>query len=501
MLMRQFLQKQSLLLPVVAGLLQYAALPPLSLWPLSCVSLVPLFFFIEREKRWHRLLWGTAAYMLTYIGLAIFFIPDPLLIFSGVLLFCVIYVPLVILCTHIRQRHTLFFLGLAAAYTLAQYTLAQWMFLPAFPIMLGIPLAETPLQYAALFGGTVGASAYVALINALVAMGLYAHYANKKRMVWAAGAACGALFVVCASAPLFLRIPPSPPIRTMVVATGDTFAEDAKDFDDKSAQSSPQYDRALNTFLEHTLAPIGEAVDKEQPTLVVLPEHVIDMTLPHYSDEEARRNIGVTNAGPLLRAYADFAHEHHVFLMTSLTTFDTYDKKHISTVLIHPTGVFAYITHKQHLTIVSEYWPFGSWLPFYWRWEASLLPQETRQHDFIAFNPTGQFEAGSDTPLAAIGTTRIGTTVCGEADLPTVYTRTAQAGGQLVVHTGNDTWLMLLRSSYQALTIKFQTLESLRTGLFIASSVRGAAPKIVFPDGSILAGRMPKSGEWTYVVK
>ena len=504
-IMRRLFSSNSLWLAAAAGVLHSLSFPPVSWWPLALCSLVPLLVFIYNETKWWRLVLGSYIYCGIYAVYTIIWMPDPLLIGVGVSIFTVTFVPLVLLAKRFIHSADSFLVAGSLAVLAGELTGAYFLFLPAFFIMSGIPLAGTPLQYFALAGGVIGTSAFVMICNAAFAYALLMLAGGKHRpAAW--GAALFLLLIVMGTGMCFLvhrQHQSFAPLRVMTVSVDDTFAKSILRFDQPDFLQTPGALANLQQIMQAKLAPIGDAVEKEHPTLVVLPQELFESEFPKLSYEPARADLGITNNGPVLSVVSDFAQDHRVPVMVTLVTFDDAHHKYWSTVLVDKDGHFTQVYRKHFLTFVSDYWPFGHWLPFYWRWSYDILPAAARHDAFATENPTGPFTAGESTPTTfSIAGVPVGAFVCMEGNLPYVYWRRAWQGDSLIVSSGGDTWLPRLAPLYDAYVYRLRRLESINAGLPTVVASDGEAPMFILPDGTTEVGIRPSAAaSWTYLVR
>ncbi len=473
-----------MILPLVAGLLHYASFPPIDAWPLAFVSCVPLLVFFNATSDRVRIFAGVAVYCAVYAVLTLLFLLDPIILGWGIVVYITTLSGGILLIKRMKVRGVASYALMALAIFAAEYIAARFSLMPAFFVMSGIPLADTFFAGVARFGGVYATTLFVLAGNACIAYAL--SDVSRKRK---AAALCSLGLLLAAGACVqFIPRPMSPlPARTMAVSVGDSFAVE---------QTIP--DHAL--FVRSLLSPIGAAVEKEGAEVVVFPERMVNRTFEDMASPEALRALSVKSGGPLLSAYSEFAKEYGVSVVTTITTIDIAGTKHISTIVIDKDGTFAGIAHKRYLTIVSERWPFGSWLPALWRMELDVMPASIRDDLFIGGSATGQYESGELRTLSVAGK-NFGALVCLEGQLPFAYRELKGAGAEYLVYTGSDVWIPLLRGSYQSLSTKLRQLEAISVGLPVVVSVRGGAPQVILPDGTRIEGPSP-SGHvpWTYLV-
>ncbi len=473
-----------MVLPLTAGLLHYASFPPIDAWPLAFVSCVPLLVFFNATNERMRILLGVIVYCVVYAVLTLLFLLDPIILGWGIVVYVTTLSCGILLIKRMKIHGAASYALMALAIFAAEYVAARFSLMPAFFVMSGVSLGDTVFAGVARFGGVYAATVYVLAGNVCVACAL--GDVGKKRKA-AALSILGLLLAAGAFVQFIPRTMSPLPARTMAVSVGDSFAVE---------QTTPDYGQ----FVRSLLLPIGAAVEKEDVEVVVFPERMINRTFEDMASPDALRALGVKSGGPLFSAYSEFAKEYEVSVVTTITTIDTAGTKHISTIVIDKDGAFSGIAHKRYLTIVSERWPFGSWLPALWRMELDVMPASIRDDLFIGDSATGQYERGELRTLSVAGK-NFGALVCLEGQLPFAYRELKGAGAEYLIYTGSDVWIPLLRGSYQSLSTKLRQLEAISIGLPVIVSVRGGASQVVLPDGTRIEGSLPsKRAPWTYLV-
>jgi len=502
--MSRILSSNSLWLAVVAGVLHSLSFPPVSWWVLALCSLVPLLVFVYNETKWWRLVLGSYIYCCIYGVYTVIWMPDPLLILIGASIWTATFVPLVLLAKKYIPNRASLFAAFALALATAETMTAFFSLMPAFIVMSGIPLAGTPLQFTALAGGVIGTSVFVMLCNAVLAYTLLAFGEKNHRQAMWGGAVFLLLIATALSMRLFIHLEHQTlPLRVMTVSVDDTFAKSIIHFDQPGLlEQTPGALAILHQVIRMKLAPIGDAVEKEKPTLVIFPQELFESEFPKFAYEPARAELSIVNNGPVLNEVSDFAQTHQVPVLITLVTIDDAGHKYWSTVLADKDGHFSQVYHKHFLTLVSDYWPFEHWLPFYWRWEYSILPAAARRDAFATENPTGPFIAGARTPsIFSIAGVSVGASICMEGNIPYVYWQRAAQKDSFLVVSGGDTWLPRLGPLYDTYVFQLRRLESISTGLPVVVSSDGEAPMFVFPDGAATIGIRPSDiNPWTYSV-
>lgn len=492
----------SLFLPLLSALLHYASFPPFGLWPLALVAFVPLLIFFAHTDSVRRLIAGWLLYSVAFYTLSALYIPEPLFILSGVLASFV--APLLItLLKRLRTRTALFLIGCTVAVTISEYAVAVFALMPSFIAMTGNALVPSPFLGLARFGGITTLTIFALLVN--VPLALLVLRARDARAVavhvlvalimLVAAAGIGASATVRANTG-------DDAIRVTAVSASAAFDNGSDMLDDAVFARTPEGFDSIAGYIRAKLFPIAEAIRVNEPDLVVLPQSFFDFELPGIADPRAVRGIRVTNNGILLAAYADFAQWVGADTLVTMTTIGVGGEKRKSSILIRKDGTYGGISQKATLTNFSEAWPFGSWVPPYWKPYLASVSVREAADSFVTLNPTGRYSV-ADEPfktLTTSGGVQFGPTICSDGQYPDSILALKSNGARFIAHSSNHLLLDHLFGAYIELVGNLRRIEAVESGLPIVVASKLEEPGVVLPDGTVHSGIIGADG-WGYFTK
>ncbi len=448
--------------PFLSGVLSYLSLPPLSWWLFSFVALVPLFIFLVREERVWRIILGCFFYQAVFLFPYLIFAIDPFFIFSNV--FLGILFPLVIVVLKHFSPDRRWVIILPLIFATSEYIQAYWTLLPGFAAMIGTSLSNTPFLGAARFGGFFGSDLFLAVINTLGAA-TYLSIMERETAVWKGAVlryGFSAFILMVAVFTLPARSFPTEgnafTISTVSVEAG--YSSDSYKFE-SHAPLSKEERAGIKNYLTEKLASLEPVLQSQPSDLVVLPENVVLLELSADTNPEAYEVIGVKSAGEVLIYYQGMARRLGSNLIATMPVHFKDGKKYIASIWIGRDGSFKGIYRKYHLTIVSEYWPFGSWAPFYWKWQLASLPPQTRGHNFIAANVTGEYTR-TDEPFGIfeIEGVRVAPVICSEGHYPNAYRGVTKKGAEVILHISSNEWVAQGKSAFDRVMVAIRQVYS-----------------------------------------
>ena len=428
----------------VAGLLLFAAFPPLGFWPAAPLGVAALAVTVRHGSARQ----GAGAGLVC--GLALFV---PLLEWSGA-----VAGPAAWLLLAVLQAG--FLAGLGAA-------LAQVSRLPGWPVWgaalwvgeealrdrlpfggfpwgrLAFSQGNSPLAAVAALGGAPLVTFVVALLGGLLALLLTR---PGRRVGVAAAAAAAALVALVALVP-----PPTGGTATRVaVVQGNVPRLGLDAFAQRSA--------VLRNHVQATrdLAADIRSGRVQRPDLVVWPENASD--LDPYTDpaaydliDGAVRDVGVpVLVGAVVDGPGEKISNTGIVWDPQAGPGETYVKQ-------HPV-------------------PFGEYMPF-----RAVLRRVTDKVDLVPRD----FAAGDRTGLLQVGPAAVGDVICFEVAYDGLVRDAVRAGGQLlVVQTNNATFGRSAESAQQLAMGRLRAVEHGRTVLVAATSGISA---VIAPDGAVLA--------------
>jgi len=490
-------------LPVLSAFLQFLSFPPAELYYLSLIALVPLFWFLARETDPWRLGVGVLLYRALFLLAAGSYIPEPMLVVSELAFFLPFIFFIIVLKKYGVRRS--FFVGLAVlAFFLTECLAAQFAPLPSFVVLSGLPLAATPFVGLARFGWGIVSGPYVVtgfalLINFLSACLLLnvsgrtdgaRRFGRRARVVlFLLGIALVAGYGA-ASAPRAETGTSAKTLRVAIFSTGGGY-DDASGPSAFSTTTAP----LIKERVAAVLANAGEKLGEFRPELTVFPEALFALFYAGDVNVEARERFGIVNAGTVISGFQDFAKEHRTAVFTGLTTLNADGEKYRSAILIDAEGQLSAVSDKYYLTTGSEWWPLGTWVPFYWRWSLWFLPPHTRQDAFVALSPTGQYTPAAE-PFApmTLGDLVLAPLLCSEGHYPKPYRAFLKSGADLFISNSSDGWLGFSVRQFQRETVWLKTLYAVSSGRPVVIAGKQDAAGIAYPSG-IFEGVYPQGAD------
>ncbi|MEK7143439.1 MAG: nitrilase-related carbon-nitrogen hydrolase [Patescibacteria group bacterium] len=493
-------------LPILSGALLYASFPPFSLWPLVFIALAPLLLFLAREEKFWRLFAGSFLFIFIFSLVFMRFLPDSLLVADGIF----IWMGLPLIIFFLKKKTPLgsfyFFLAAGGLVLFFAWLLARFSPLPSYMSLFAIPLGTTSFAGLAFWGGVVGLSAFVILVNVLLAFSLRSFFQKKMPFFSlplslpltpsifvsfvsfvSLGAAVFLVAIGFWAGKMLLTYPGQgeKTISVGVVGVGRDFDKEAFAFDTGGRVPTEKEKVAARAYISSLLTPLSARVMSGTYDLVVLPEHMIDIKLPGDAYSPARGALGITNAGTLLEEYASFAKKHRVNLLVNLAIIDESGKKFNASLLITPEGKFSGMYQKRYLALGGEYWPFGKWIPLQAKRNLKEAARSGEEF-FITESPTGQYARGENplAPLFLSNGVPFGAPICLEGHLPYAQKKWKEAGAKFLTHQSSNKWFGNPNDTYNALTDRLRRLEAIATGLPILVSEKNGPAGIVRPDGT-----------------
>jgi len=492
-----------MLLPVLSAFLQFLGFPPVELHYLSLVALAPLLYFLVREADPWRLGLGILLYRFLFLISAGSYIPEPLLVVSELAFFLPFIFFIIVLKKYATRPPAL--LALAAfAFLLTECVAARFAPLPSFVVLSGLPLAATPFVGLARFGWGIVSGPYVVtgfalLINFLSAcllLNVSGRADGTRRFDRRARAVLlllGIALVAGYGAAVLPRAETGASAKTLRVAIFST----GSGYDDASGPSAFSTTTAplIKARVAAVLADAGEKLGEFRPELTVFPEALFALFYAGDMNAEARERFDIVNAGTVISGFQDFAKEHRTAVFTGLTTLNADGEKHRSAILIDAEGRLSAVSDKYYLTTGSEWWPFGTWVPFYWRWSLWFLPPHTRQDAFAALSPTGQYTPAAE-PFApmTLGDLVLAPLLCSEGHYPEPYRAFVASSADLFISNSSDGWLSFSVGQFQRETVWLKTLYAVSSGRPVVISGKQDAAGIAYPSG-IFEGVYPQTGD------
>ena len=271
-----------------------------------------------------------------------------------------------------------FFLAAGGLVLFFAWLLARFSPLPSYMSLFSIPLGTTSFAGLASWGGVVGLSAFVILVNVLLAFSLRSFFQKKMPffslplslplgpgVFVSVGVAIILIVAGFSREKCSLHIPGKAKKRFLSALSGweKILTKKLRFLTRAAGRRWKRRKNAARAYISSLLTPLSARVMSGTYDLVVLPEHMIDIKFPGDAYSPASGALGITNAGTLLEEYASFAKKHRVNLLVNLAIIDESGKKFNASLLITPEGKFSGMYQKRYLALGGEYWPFGKWIP------------------------------------------------------------------------------------------------------------------------------------------
>lgn len=496
-----------MILPFFSSIFKFLSFPPFELSYLIFISLIPLFIFLLKEKQIWKIICGILLYRALSQVLLGLYIPEPIFIFFETLFF-IPFIILIITIKRIIPSSKLFLPIVAAGYLLSECVAARYTPLPSFVTLSGLPLPDTAFISIASWGGTILGGPYTAtifvifvnlLLTLVIARTIKEPFLSKQNwpsffkqlsftliLILAIGFFSNAMFknkIELAKTNNVVK----KHLRLAMVSTGDAHNDASGLF-----FPAPKTHEEIKNYINKNLKEVQDRTATFQPDLLIMPEHFFDMMLIGDTNKEANEKFGITNAGIIFSSYQSYAKVNNVAILVSLKTYGEQRGKKQSMILIDANGNLSQIADKYYLTIVSERWPLGKWLPFYWKWALPMLPPQLREESFITLSPSGQYSS-AEKPFSIInfGNITLGPLLCSEGHYNAPYQSLLEKGTDIFISTSDNGWLSYFKDQYIKEMILLKQLYAVSSGKPILVSGLKDSVGIIYPNGKF-EGLLPK---------
>ncbi|MGD0238276.1 MAG: apolipoprotein N-acyltransferase [Syntrophorhabdales bacterium] len=443
-----YIKNSRLNLPFSSAILLVLSQPPISLFPLAYVALIPLLFSLETGKHRRNFFAGFLTGIMAYTGLVYWVvvamntyggisIPLAILILALFVLYLALYVGLVTwLCPWLEvSLRVPLYLGVPLLWVLCEYW--RGWFLSGFPWSY---LAHSQHNFLAMIQvvsvtGTYFVSFFIVAINFII----FSLFRRKP-------------------VPLFYTLL----IAVLVVASlvfGYARLRDKVDGTLKTAiiqgniLQDVKWDEAfkLNTLDVYSRLTLGEG---RGVNLVIWPE----TAMPFVFDADPARSV-VTALPEMLSTHLLFG-----------TLFrDDRSRFYNSAYIFGKKGQIVGRYDKVHLVPFGEFTPLRDYFPF-------LEKISVATGDF--------FSGGGHSPISTeLG--KVGLLICYEGTFPCITIDTVRRGAQVLVNITNDAWFGRSSAPYQHLA--FYTFRAIETDRFVLRAANTGVSAIIDPRGRIIA--------------
>ena len=442
------IKNSRLSLPLLSAILLVISQPPISLFPLAYVALIPLLFSLEKGKHRQNFLAGFLTGILAYTGIIYWVvvamntyggisIPLAILILALFVLYLALYVGLVTwLCPWLEASLRVpLYLGVPLFWVLTEYW--RGWFLTGFPWSY---LAHSQHNFLAMIQvvsvtGTYFVSFLIVAINAILFS-----FLRRKSAPLVYTLLIAALFVaslVFGYAHLTDRVEGT--LKTAIiqgnirqdVKWGEAFRLDT-----------------INTYSQLSLKE-GHGVD-----LVLWPE----TAMPFIFETDPARSV-VTAIPEMLSTH----------LLFGTLARDVQGRFYNSAYVYGKKGELVGRYDKAHLVPFGEFTPLRDYFPF-------LEKISVATGDFFS----GAGHEPISTPLG-----KVGLLICYEGTFPYITIDSTRSGAQVFVNITNDAWFGASSAPYQHLA--FYTFRAIETDRFVLRAANTGVSAIIDPRGRITA--------------
>ncbi|MCL5004837.1 MAG: hypothetical protein M1170_02765 [Patescibacteria group bacterium] len=471
-----------MLLPVLSAILGILAFLPSGPWPLGFVFLVPLFLFIAKEKEFWRFILGIFIFRIVLMAIVGYFAFDPIIYGLSALLFTILMIPLFFL----KKRGQLLFVFLPIFYAFADLFSDHFSFLPTNIIAAGNIFGSSPFLGLANFGGLIFLTIFATSINALFTA-VFATINGSKKIK-------SVIILIIITIIILLlgwQISQSQLQKNyldyqnkkneLTVALVSTNAEIDKKFSNFNNTLNETEREKIKIEISEILSPIKEELSDKKMGLLALSEDMIDVEDWDNSDKEAKNKFGIENDKILIQSYRDLAKELNANLTTTFTAYQN-GKRYNTAVLFNQNGEIEDIRNKSRLTIASEYWPFGDWQPFYYKWARKIQPDIA--DNSALFNKEYLYNKGERKNLVAENF-NFASLICLEIHYPYEVKQFKKMGADFILHTTSNRWINYGLDNYLTMTANLRKIESvwLKTPIIFNGKMEKAG--VITPDGEI----------------
>jgi apolipoprotein N-acyltransferase len=488
-------------LVIISAVLGILAFPLAGLYPLGFVFLTPLFVFLIKERGLLRLLFGVfISRFILGMGM-LFFAFDPIIFLLSIIIF--LGLPLSVFFTkkfikflldkyfHRFSNYQLpitnysLLLFLPFLWTFWDLIEAKFSFLPTYVATAGNILGSSPFLGLAAIGGIAGLTFFVAVINSSITF-LVLNLREQKLKI--SIIILVIIFIISGgylisksklqkNASNYRNL--SNNFEVALVSSANKFNQEFEFF--KHEVLAPEEKIIAETLMEKKMNLIKDELSGKKIDLIILPEDLIGIESWQDSDPEAKNKFGIENGGVLIRAYRKLAQELNVNLAATLTTIQN-GKRYNSTIVFNRQGELTDIYNKFNLTIGGEYWPFGNWQPFYYKFFKKKMMKFNQGR--AMFEKEYVYERGEEKILK-IENLIFGSAICSEAQYPWQIKNFKKLGATFISHTSTNRWVIFGLKNFRELTDNLRKIEAVWLATPILINGREERVGLITPDGKI----------------
>ena len=475
-----------MLLPILSSILGILAFLPFKFfWPFGFIFLVPLFIFIAKEKSFWRFILGIFIFRIILMITVFYFAFDPIIFGLHALLFTALMTPLFLF----KQRRRLLFIVLPIFYAFADLFADHFSFSPANILAAGNIFGSSPFLGLANFGGLTFLTIFATSINAVIAFLTALIDESSKNfkktpviiLIFLIITALFSGWQISQSQLQKNSLDYQNKKNALTVALVSVNSEIDKKFPSFDNILNETDRKAVEAIIRESLSPLKKELIGKKLDILALPEDMIDIEDWNNADKEAKNKFGIENDKILIQAYRALARELNANLTTAFTTYQN-GKRYNTAILFNQKGEILDIRDKSRLTITSEYWPFGGWQPFYYKWAKKLQPDIAENS--ALFNEEYQYNKGERKNLAAENF-NFALLICLEIHYPYDVQKFKKMGADFIINTTSNRWINYGLENYLTLTANLRKIESVWLKTPIAFNGKIEKAGIITPNGKI----------------
>ncbi len=442
------IKNSRLKLPLVSAILLVLSQPPVSLFPLAYVAIVPLLFTIEDGKHRQNFFTGFLTGILAYTGLVYWVviamntyggisIPLAILILALLVLYLALYVGLVTwLCPWLQSSLRVpLYLGLPILWVLSEYW--RGWFLTGFPWSY---LAHSQHNFLAMIQvvsltGTYFISFLIVAVNVILFSFLRRRPAPLPYTLLVAALLIGSLVFG------YVRLGDRAEGTLKTAIIQGNIRQDVK------------WDEAfkLDTIKTYSQLSLNRARGVD---FLIWPE----TAMPFIFEPDPARSV-IASVPKMLSTH----------LLFGTLSRDAHGRFYNSAYVYGKSGELVGKYDKVHLVPFGEFTPLRDYFPF-------LENLSVATGDF--------FSGGGHEPVStALG--KVGVLICYEGTFPGITVDTARRGAQVFVNITNDAWFGASSAPYQHLA--FYIFRATETDRFVLRAANTGVSAIIDPRGRITA--------------
>jgi apolipoprotein N-acyltransferase len=435
---------------LITGILLYLAEPPLGLWPLAFVALIPAMHAANRARTYRGAALGGFVAGVAFFAPGLFWLTSTTIIgWAALALYCAGYIAIFSMLV----RATSNILALGAGWTVLEFVRGAIAF-TGFPWLLlsHSQYSFTPFTQILDVIGSYGLSGLLIALNALIWKGAYG---GRRRSLWvAAGIVAG----VCLYG--YIRMSTVTLQRAQRVAMVQASVPQEM----KEALEGT-YDPlgGLTKYLNASAAiPVDQKID-----LLVWPETVVLSPYTLNVDPSILKDALAVDARFAQASLGRLAQTHDAYFLAGSTSFlpashgyvsdpvvasripsGNWGRRYNSAYLLDPNGRYVDRYDKMHLVPFGEYIPLRSTLPFlanFVPFDASL--SEGEKQTIFQIERNGR-------------TLKFGVLICYEDTDSELARRLRRDGADFFVNISNDAWFGLSELDQHYVTARFRAIEN-----------------------------------------